>query len=66
MLAGTAVVVACLVALSPWLASSVASSRELLSMDVSRLQPSQGWLLAGAAALIAIGSLAVYFVVAED
>jgi hypothetical protein len=35
-------------------------------MDVSRLQPTQGWLLAGAAALIAIGSLAVYFVVAED
>jgi hypothetical protein len=56
-----------LFAVAPWLASSYAASRDFLTIDVSRLQPMQGWLLAGgAAALLAIGSLAVYFVVAED
>jgi hypothetical protein len=65
--AAAMILVVVLVAMSPWLASSFASSREFLTIDVSRLQPTQGWLLAGsAAAVVAIASLAVYFVVAED
>jgi hypothetical protein len=64
--AGT-IIALVLFAISPWLASSYASSREFLTLDVSPIQPMQGWLLAGgAAAVLAIGSLAVYFVVAED
>ena len=64
--AGT-IIALVLFAISPWLASSYASSREFLTLDVSPIQPMQGWLLAGgAAAVLAIGSLAFYFVVAED
>ncbi len=67
-LAAAAVIVACLIAISPWLAASFASSREFLSIDVSSLQTTQsGWVLAGGAAtILAIGTLAVYLVVAED
>jgi hypothetical protein len=56
------------VALLPWLAASVASSREFLSLEMPDLRAMQGgWLLAaGAAALLAVTSLAVYLVVAED
>jgi hypothetical protein len=65
--AAATILAAVLFAISPWLAASFASSREFLTVDVSKLQPLQGWLLAGgAAALLGIGSLAVYFVVAED
>jgi hypothetical protein len=68
MLAGAAVIVAGLVVISPWLASSFASSRGFLTIDVRSLQGmAGGWLLAGgAAAILAIGSLALYLVVAED
>jgi hypothetical protein len=66
-IAAAALIVFCLVIVSPWLASSYASSREFLVIDVSGLQSTLAWLLAGgAAALLAVGSLAVYFVVAED
>ncbi len=67
-LAGVALALVCLVALSPWLASVLASSKAFLTLDVPDLQTIQGgWLLAGGAAtLLLIASLAVYVVVTED
>jgi len=66
-LIGAALVGVCLVAMAPWLASSFASSRELLTVDVTGVATTVGgWLVVGAVALIAIMSLAVYLVVAED
>ena len=66
-LAAAALVVACLVAASPWLGSSLASSRQFLAVDVADIGAmASGWLLAAGVALVAITSLAVYLVVAED
>ena len=67
-LAGVALALICLVALSPWLASFLASSRTLLVPDVPDIRAMQGgWLLAGGAAtLLLTGCLAVYVVVAGE
>lgn len=66
--AGAAIIILCLVAIAPWLVSSFASSRQFLAIDRSTLQAMQSsWLLAGGAgAIIAIGSLAIYLVVAAE
>ena len=67
-LAAAALLLFGLVALSPWFASSFASSRQFLALGVPDIQTMQsGWLIAGgAAALLALTSLAVYLVVLED
>jgi hypothetical protein len=69
-LTGAAVVLFSLVAFAPWFASALASSRELLAIDVPDIRTMTiqgGWLLAcGAGAVLAITSLAVYLVVLED
>lgn len=66
-LAAAALVVACLIAASPWLGSSLASSRQFLAVDVTDIGAiASGWLLAAGVALVAITSVAVYLVVAED
>ena len=66
-LAGIALVIACFVAASPWLESSLTSFREFLTVDVADIRTfAGGWVLAAGVALLAITSLAVYLVVAED
>jgi hypothetical protein len=67
-LAGAAIVLFCLVAFAPWFASSLASSRDFLTLAVPDIRTMQGgWLLAGGVgAVLAITSLAVYLVVLED
>ena len=66
-LAAAALVIAWLVAISPFLAPALAASRAFLALDVPDISTLvSGWVLAGAIALLAITSLAVYLAVAED
>jgi hypothetical protein len=52
---------------SPWLSSSFSASREFLTVDVASVAALTGrWLIGAAVTLLAVATLAVYLVFAQD